>query len=99
MNELPRWDLSALFPGIDSPEFAEGFNRLLSGIDDLAVLFDDVGITAASQLLTENALLVDFERVLNALNDVSGQLESMESYLYGCISTDSRNELAQARYS
>ena len=36
---------------------------------------------------------------MNALNDVSQQLESMGSYLYGCISTDSRNELAQARFS
>ena len=39
--------------------------------------------------------MADFERVLNALNDVSQQLESMGSYLYGCISTDSRNELAK----
>ena len=42
-NELPRWDLSALFPGLDSPEFAEGFDRLLSGIDHLVNLFDEVG--------------------------------------------------------
>jgi pepF/M3 family oligoendopeptidase len=98
-GELPRWDLSALFPGIDSPEFAEGFDRLLSGIDRLAQLFDDVGITATSTNRSEPAPLADFERVLNALNDVSQQLDSMGSYLYGCISTDSRNELAQARFS
>ena len=42
-DELPRWDLSALFPGLDSPEFAEGFDRLLSGIDHLTHLFDEVG--------------------------------------------------------
>jgi oligoendopeptidase F len=98
-NELPRWDLSALFPGLDSPEFAEGFDRLLSGIDRLALLFDEVGITATSTRRSEAAPLADFARVLNALNDVSQQLESMGSYLYGCISTDSRNELAQARFS
>ena len=98
-NELPRWDLSALFPGLDSPEFAEGFDRLLSGIDHLVHLFDEVGITAASTRRSETAPVADFERVLNALNDVSQRLESMGSYLYGCISTDSRNELAQARFS
>jgi oligoendopeptidase F len=97
-NELPRWDLSALFPGLDSPEFAEGFARLLSGIDDLAQIFDEVGVSAAAGR-TETVPLADFERVLNALNDVANRLESMGSYLYGCISTDSRNELAQARYS
>ena len=98
-NQLPRWDLTVLFPGLDSPEFAEGFERLLSGIDALARLFDEIGITAAAPRRTENAPVADFERVLNALNDVSQQLESMGSYLYGSISTDSRNELAQARFS
>jgi oligoendopeptidase F len=95
-NELPRWDLSALFPGLDSPEFAEGFDRLVSGIDDLVKLFDEVGVSSAS---ASPAPLADFERVLNALNDVVQRLDSMGSYLYGSISTDSRNEAAQARYS
>jgi pepF/M3 family oligoendopeptidase len=98
-NELPRWDLSVLYPGLDTPEFAEAFDRLLRGIDHLADLFDDVGITATSVSRSDIAPVADFERVLNALNDVSQQLESMGSYLYGCISTDSRNELAQARFS
>jgi len=98
-NQLPRWDLSALFPGLDSPEFAEGFDRLLSGIDHLAQLFEVVGISAASTSPSETVPLADFERVLNALNDVAQRLESMGAYLYGCISTDSRNELAQARFS
>jgi pepF/M3 family oligoendopeptidase len=98
-NELPRWDLSALFPGLESLEFVEGFNRLLSGIDHLINLFDEVGITATPASRSEIAPLADFEQVLNALNDVSQQLESMGSYLFGCISTDSRDELAQARFS
>jgi oligoendopeptidase F len=98
-HELPRWDLSALFPSLDSPEFAEGFDRLLSGIDQLTHLFEEVEITATSTTRSGTAPVADFERVLNALNDVSQQLESMGSYLYGCISTDSRNELAQARFS
>src|SRR5215217_415397 len=98
-DELPRWDLSALFPGLDSPEFAEGFDRLLSGIDHLTHLFDEVGITATSTRRSETAPVVEFERVLNALNDVTQRFDSMGAYLFGCISTDSRNELAQARFS
>src|SRR5215210_2203725 len=98
-SELPRWDLSALFPGLESPEFGDGFDRLLSGIEGLARLFAEVGISATSTSQSETAPVADFERVLNALNDVSQQLESMGSYLYGCISTDSRNEPAQARFN
>ena len=98
-NELPRWDLSALFPGLDSPEFAEGFDLLVSGIDDLVNLFDEIGASSVSAGRSEILPLDDFERVLNALNDVTRRLDSMGSYLYGCISTDSRNEAAQARFS
>src|SRR5918998_1927402 len=98
-DPLPCWDLSALFPGLDSPKFTEGFDRLLSGIEDLVKLFDEVGVSAARASRSEAVPLADFERVLNALNDVAQQLDSMGSYLYGCISTDSRNELAQARFS
>jgi oligoendopeptidase F len=96
---LPRWDLGALFPGLDSPEFAEGFDQLLSGIDNLVDLFDEVGISAASVSRSQTVPLAEFNRVLNALNDVAQRLESMGSYLYGSVSTDSRNELAQARFS
>src|SRR5215208_307747 len=98
-NELPRWDLSVLFPGLDSPEFVEGFDRLHSGVDHLTQLFDDVGIAAASTRRSQTAPVVEFERVLTALNEVSQQFDSMGAYLFGCISTDSRNELAQARFS
>ena len=98
-DELPRWDLSALFPGLDSPEFTEGFDLLLTGIEDLVKLFDEVGVSATPASRSDAVPLAEFERVLNALNDVTQRLESMGSYLYGCISTDSRNELAQARFS
>jgi len=98
-SELPRWDLSVLFPGLDSPEFVEGFDRLHSGVDHLTQLFDDVGIAAASTRRSQTAPVVEFERVLTTLNEVSQQFDSMGAYLFGCISTDSRNELAQARFS
>jgi oligoendopeptidase F len=98
-NEVPRWDLSVLFPSLDSPEFGEGFARLHSGIGHLTRLFDDVGIAAASMRRSETAPVVEFERVLSALNVVSQQFDSMGAYLFGCISTDSRNDLAQARFS
>jgi pepF/M3 family oligoendopeptidase len=98
-DELPRWDLSALFPGLDSPEFAEGFDLLVSGIDDLVNLFDEIGVSSASARSSEIVPLNDFERVLNALNDVTQRLDSMGSYLYGSISTESRNEVAQVRFS
>ena len=99
VDELPRWDLSALFPSLDSPEFAAGFDRLLGAIDGLGTLFDDIGVTAVSTDWPDPVPVADFEKALVALNDVEQQLESMQAYLYACVSTDSRNERAQARFS
>ena len=98
-NELPRWDLGALFSGLDSPEFGDALNRLLEDMDALAGLFDEIGINAVAGVQAGDVPVADFERALRALNAVARQLESMQSYLYGCITTDSRNDLAQARFS
>ncbi len=98
-DELPSWDLSALFPSLDSPEFAAGFDRLLDEIGALANLFADIGVTAATATGSGSTPVADFENALRAMNDVEQRFESVQSYLYGCVSTDSRNELAQARLS
>ena len=64
-NELPRWDLSALFPSLDSPEFAEGFDRLPGGIElPLTPLRGSRNHGDVNDPL-RNAC-ADFERVLNA---------------------------------
>jgi oligoendopeptidase F len=97
--ELPRWDLSALYPGLDSPEFSAGFTDLLSRIDALAALFDAVGVRGGEPLSLDEDLIVAFERVLTATNDVERSLDEIGSYLYGHVTTDTRDDLAQARYS
>ena len=81
-NELPRWDLSALFPSLDSPEFAEGFDRLwwrrsidppLRGSRNHGDVNDPLRNRACSRFRTRP------ER----LNDVSQQLESWDRICTG----------------
>lgn len=96
---LPRWDLTVLYPSLDSPEFAAGFARVLAGIDALAALFDEVGVRGGQEITLDERLVADFERVLTALNETDRALDETGSYLYGHVTTDSRDELAQARHS
>jgi pepF/M3 family oligoendopeptidase len=96
---LPRWDLTPLFPSLASPEFETSFATLLRDIDALAGLFEQLGVGGGSPRALDDALIADFSRALNALNDVEARLDSISSYLYGHITTDSRDDLAQARYS
>lgn len=98
-DDLPRWDLSALYPGLEGPEFAAGFARLLADIDALAALFDELGVRGGNAKELDDALLSRFERALSALNAVHQEIESTGSYLYGLVTTDSRDDEAQARFS
>jgi pepF/M3 family oligoendopeptidase len=98
-GELPRWDLTALYPGLDSPEFGEAFQRLIASIEALADLFDELGVGAGAQDQTDEPAISRVERALSALNDVEQAVESTGAYLYGFITTDSRDDLAQARLS
>ena len=89
---LPRWDLSPVFPALDSHEFADAFATLLNDLSSLdEVLAGDAHIDSDPQVMLDD--------VLTRLNDVSGRQEVIWAYLYGLITTDSRNDLAQSRFS
>jgi len=99
VEALPRWDLNTLFAGLDSEAFASGFNRLVADIDQLSQLFDELDITYSAASTRDGTVVARFERALAELNNVAEQLSSMASYLYGHITANSRDELAQARHS
>lgn len=96
--ELPRWDLTAAFPALESPEFAAGFRALGTDLDDLERLFEaeGVGVEAAA---SDRPMVEVVERVINELNATLELFYTMDSYLYGHVSTNSRDDLAQARTS
>jgi pepF/M3 family oligoendopeptidase len=98
-TELPRWDLTPLFPSLASPEFAAGFAALLADMDALQALFDMLGVRGGEPMAADRALVEKLEQALSALNDVERRLELMAAYLYGQVTVDSRDETAQARYS
>src|SRR5258706_6463482 len=41
---LPRWDVSVVFPSLESPEFVQGFQAAVAAIEALGSLFDAEGI-------------------------------------------------------
>jgi pepF/M3 family oligoendopeptidase len=98
-GELPRWDLSRLYPGLNSVEFKQAFATLLEAIGDLEREFDRREVGWGSALTLDSDLVRDFESVLSALNALHTTHESMTAYLYGNVTTDSGDELAQARFS
>lgn len=89
---LPRWDLTPIFPDLASPAFAKAFSALL---DDLADL--DLVLTGADDAPADPQEAL--HEALDRINDVSGRQEVLWAYLYGLITTNSRDDQAQSRFS
>jgi pepF/M3 family oligoendopeptidase len=98
-EELPRWDLSVVYPGVASPEFAAGFADVVARIEALAALFADHGVGQREPAPLDEATLATAERVVEGLNATWEAFLTLQAYLYGFVATDSRDDAAQARLS
>jgi oligoendopeptidase F len=101
---LPHWDMSVVYPGLDSPEFETGFQELVAAIDELAQLFDahNLGREQAGPMPAEQldaATIALFEQALAQINQAREQASQMRGYIHGFVSVDSRDALAQAKMS
>lgn len=91
---LPTWDLTAVYPSLDSPEFAAGFQQLdarLGALEQQAATLEPGPVDAG--------LAAVFDAFTNDLNTVANELAVNDSYVFAFVAVDSRNEDAQARAS
>ena len=99
-SDLPHWDFSTVFPGLESPEFEAGFQSVIDAIGETAVFFDKHQINQLDTAVPVDAHLVDlFEAIVHRFNKMDEQIHILQVYLYGYLTTDSRNTEAQARNS
>lgn len=96
---LPHWDLSVVYPSLDSPEFAEGFQQIKQQVSDLKSLFDQAAIQRSENQVLDSATIATFETVTNAFNQTQDAMMTNFSYVMGFVATDTRDTLAQARFS
>lgn len=96
---LPHWDLNVVYPGLASEAFAAAFQALVAGIDDLTAWFDRHGISSGAAPLPEPEAVSILEELIARMDDMATRARTMYAYLFGHIATDSRDDLAQARWS
>ncbi|HZP82170.1 MAG TPA: M3 family oligoendopeptidase, partial [Chthonomonadaceae bacterium] len=94
-----HWDMTPVYPGLDSPEFAQGFRETMQAIADLGRLFDDAQIAARPSAPLDAATVQTFETVIGRYNEALNAVRTISVYIQCFVSTDSRNDLAQARLS
>ncbi len=98
-RELPQWDMTPIFPGLDTPGFDAGFQAAVGAIDDLAALFDAKGVDKRDAVGLDDQTVAAFDAVTTQLNAVTEQTRTLFAYLTAFVTTDSRDNLAQSRMS
>lgn len=99
VSALPHWDLTDVYPSLDSPEFEQGFADLLAQIDALDELFSAHGIERTVAAVVDARTARTFDTVMTQYNASLEAMYTMGAYLSSFITTDSRDTLAQAKYS
>jgi pepF/M3 family oligoendopeptidase len=100
---LPRWDMTPVFPGLESPEFDQAFASVVQQIDELGAFCDaehigGAGGTHDSAPPGESGVGV-LDRAIERLNATIQAYRTLSAYISAFVTTDTRDTLAQARYS
>lgn len=102
-DELPRWDVTALFGSLDSDEYREARAEWLNTIEQLSALFDRHGIGAATAggatsgpSQEDGRVLAD---VIETLGRIAEQIRRLSAYVNALVTTDANDSAAAAEYS
>jgi oligoendopeptidase F len=93
---LPRWDVTTIFPSLESRELAIAHEQVVGDLARLGALYDrhDVrGGEPPTGPLTDDEVAA-FDEVLAETNRLSEQVRLVSAYVYTFISTDAGNDTA-----
>src|SRR5579872_5876863 len=93
---LPRWDMTPLFPSLESPELRAELTRLEREIEALPALFDTHAVRRLSPGAAESDLAAAFDAVTTQLNDLFRDLRAAGVYIHCFVATDASNDQAQS---
>lgn len=95
----PRWDMTVIFPGLESVEFTTEFGGVIAAIDSLADVFRNLGIEAREHTDVDVDTVGAFHTVMKQYGALLERLQTVSSYVSAFTSTDSRDTVAQATMS
>ncbi|GHO46372.1 M3 family oligoendopeptidase [Ktedonospora formicarum] len=98
-QELPRWDMTVIYPDMEAPEFEQGFAANIRAVDSLSALFDQHHVAEHTALTVDDALVTAFEEVIARYNEVLEHIETLYTYISCFVDTNSEDTLAQAKLS
>ncbi len=99
MDRLPHWDMTPLFPGIESDAFSAGFDAIVAQTDALLAQFDADEIHGGRAPRAQAEATAILDRLLPAINAHLEAGYTVGAYISSFVSTNSRDAAAQAAMS
>ena len=99
VERLPHWEMSTVFPSLESPAFEEAYRGVIQNIHDLQALYDVHDVRRRASPAVDDATIAAVEEIIERTNALYERYETVEAYIHAFISTDASNDLAQQRES
>ncbi len=99
-DSLPHWDLTNVFPGLESRAFVQAVNSLEAQLNELDRNMQLHGIGTPEKNLREAATLAKVVAdCLDQINDIQKRYRTLQAYVHSFVTTDSYNTTAKRFYS
>ncbi|NIN67281.1 MAG: M3 family oligoendopeptidase [Anaerolineae bacterium] len=96
VGSLPHWDLSNVYPGLESKEFKTAVEQVKAQLDDLDSYMSESNIRRAGSRPESSAKLAEtISHYLDRMNDLLLLFGTLEAYVHSFVSTDSYNTTAK----
>lgn len=101
LSETPtlQWDMTVIFPSLESPEFVTEFEVVLSDVSHLAQRFEAANVRRRSDAAVDAEWVTQWESILTGTNALIRRLSLLHTYIRCFVTTDARNDLAKSRQS
>lgn len=99
VSTLPHWDMTVIYPGLESQEFARGYSSVVRDIDDLAHFFDTQHIEGQVAVSLNDDTIKTVETTIQRYNAVLEATATLSTYIMCFITTNTLDSLAQAKMS
>ncbi len=98
-STLPHWDMTVIYPSMESLEFEQGFSHAVQDIHNLVHLFDEYHIMEQPPVALTDDVIHIFETVVKRYNEVLDTTTTLSVYIMCFVTTNTQDNLAQAKWS
>ncbi|MFH1144315.1 MAG: M3 family oligoendopeptidase [Candidatus Eisenbacteria bacterium] len=99
-EQLPRWDMSSVYSGLDGADYLEDLARAGRGLGELEALVHGEGIGRLAAVPEDlGPVAATADRLLQRFNDLARLIDTLRAFAYAFVTTDSYDKLAAKRMS